>query len=375
MSKEKAKKDATYKAPNPSKDVKKLLIDLCKLDGPSGFETEVGSYVKNYINDLKLDVVTDNLGSVVGHKKGKGKGPKILIAGHLDEIGFVVTKIEDSGYIRMTAVGGWWSHTLLSQKMCITTRKGKKIYGIVGSTPPHILPREKVMRVRPLKDIYLDLGCKSKADVEKAGIRIGDPITPYTEPFLGLDENTLFAKAIDNRVGTAIALLLLKRLIQNKRGHWADVYAGATVQEEVGLRGAKTLAYEINPDIAIALDVTISSDHIGMEKGDTIMGDGVAISILDRSTIGNPQLIRYLEDLAIKNKIPYMFDALTGGGTDAGAFHLSRSGVITVTLSTPTRYIHSHYAVCHLGDIEATVQLLEQFILSLTNETYKKLLV
>ena len=375
MKSENKKKVTTYKAPTPSKDIKQLVIDLCKLDGPSGFETEVRDYVNQYIKKLKLDVVTDNLGSIVGVKKGKEKGPNILIAGHLDEIGFVVTKIEDSGYIRMTPVGGWWSHTLLSQKMCITTRDGKKIYGVVGSTPPHILPREKMLRVVQLKDIYLDLGCKNKTEVEKAGIRVGDPITPHTEPFVGLNENTLFAKALDNRVGTAIALLLLKRLAKNKSSHWANVYAGATVQEEVGLRGAKTLAYKINPDIAIALDVTISNDHIGMERSETIMGDGISISILDRASIGNPQLIRYLEDLAIKNKIPYTFDALTGGGTDAGAFHLSRSGVITVTLSAATRYIHSHYAVCHLGDIEAAVQLLEKFILSLNNKNYQKLLL
>ena len=373
MAKDVKKEVKKYKAPSPGENVEKVLIDLCNLDGVPGHEREVYDYSKKFIIDLGLKTLSDNLGSIVGVKKGTGGGPKVLIAGHLDEIGFLVTKIEDSGYLKITPIGGWWGHTLLSQRMCVTTREGKKLWGLVGSTPPHVLPREQVMKVRQIKDLYIDMGCKSKDDVLKAGIRLGDPVIPSSTPFKGIDKNVLFAKALDNRAGVAIALLLLERLVKGKKKHYPDIYVGATVQEEVGLRGARTLSYKVDPDIALAVDVTISSDHPGMDKTETIMGDGVTISIVDGSTIGNPKLIRYLEDVAKKNKIAQTFDALTGGGTDAGAFHLSRSGAISTTISIATRYIHSHYAVCHMGDVEAAVQLLEKFVLSLTEADYKKL--
>jgi len=335
-----------------------MMADFCNVDGPSGAEKEATRVMKSYLEGYADEIQYDNLGSIIGVKKGKGNGPKLMLAGHIDEIGFVVHKIEDTGFLRLAPLGGWWGHVMLAHPLTITTRDGKKYTGMIGAAAPHGLPPEARAKVMEIKDMYVDLGVKNKAEVEEMGIRPGDYVTPQSKFEVLNNPNYLMAKAWDNRVGA----LLATEVVRNLKGidHACDVYAVGSVQEEVGLRGAKTSAYKIKPDVAIALDVTIASDYPGGENK-TKMGVGVTLGIQDSSVLGHRGLIALMEDLCKELDLPFQYDLLMAGGTDSGEIHKSYDGVVTMTISIPARYIHSHRGLIHRKDYCDTVTLLTEF--------------
>lgn len=347
-----------------------MLKELTEVEAISGHEKNAAKVFKKYVKPFADDISYDNLGSIIALKKGSGK-LKVMLAGHLDEVGFLVAKIENDGYLRLHPIGGWWTHVLLAQKLAVHTQSGKRYVGIVGSTAPHGMSAEQKSKVMDIKAVHLDLGVNSKEAILKLGIRPGDMVVPVAELFSLANPKMLAAKAFDNRIGCAVTIEVLEQLKNIK--HKANVFAVGTVQEEVGLRGAKTSAYKIKPDLAIAIDVTLAGDIPGAGPN-AKLGDGVAISFADGSVIGAKALINELESIAKEEKIKFSYDMLTAGGTDSGEIHKTHDGVLNCTLSIPSRYIHSHYSIIHQDDYDATIKLIVAFIKRLDDKLYQKLL-
>ena len=342
-----------------------FLKELVDAHGVPGFEDDVAKVMQKHMKGVG-EFSKDRLGSFICEKKGDSKGPKVMLAGHLDEVGFMVRSITKEGFIKFLALGGWWGHVVLGQRLIIRTRKGD-ILGVVGSKPPHELREEDRKRVIEIKDMYIDVGAASDWDVQKKlDIRPGDPIVPDSAFAVMANPNLLLAKAWDNRIGCALAAETARRLVGQK--HPNTVYAVATVQEEVGLRGAKTSASKIRPDVGIALDVGIAHDTPGTE-GDEKLGGGPLIVIYDASSIPNRRLRDLVIDTAKANKIPLQFEAVERGGTDAGRIHLSGEGVPTLSMGVAARYIHSHISIIDRRDYEATVKLLVAVVKQLDRKT------
>jgi endoglucanase len=348
-----------------------FLKRFSEVNGIPGHEKEVAKLAKQMVEGYADRVEFDNLGSFLAYKDGEKGQPTILFSGHMDEVGFLVHKIEDSGMLRIHPVGGWWGHVLLAQVMTITTRDGRKYTGVIGAQPPHGMSPEMRKQVLEIKDMYLDLGVSDKAMVEAMGIKIGDMITPYTDFRVLNDGKSLLGKAWDNRLGVAAGIEALRNL--KDINHKATIVAAGTVQEEVGLRGAQTAAYHVKPDIAFAIDVTMSYDLPTSPKNDTKLGGGVALSIMDGSVIAHRGLFDFVEALCQKENIKYTYDIMTAGGTDSGAIHKQYDGVVTMTLSIPCRYYHSHVSIINYDDYVTTVNLLTKLATSIDANVLKDL--
>ncbi|MBD1380067.1 M42 family metallopeptidase [Metabacillus arenae] len=349
-----------------------MLKDLTDAKGIPGNEREAREVMKKYIAPFADEVATDGLGSLIAKKVGLDNGPKIMVAGHLDEVGFMVTQIDDKGFIRFQTVGGWWSQVMLAQRVTIVTKKGD-VTGVIGSKPPHILSPEARKKPVDIKDMFVDIGASSKEEVLAWGVKPGDQIVPYFEFTVLNNEKMLLAKAWDNRIGCAIAIDVLKRL--RNANHPNVVYGVGTVQEEVGLRGAKTSAHSIKPDIAFAVDVGVAGDTPGVSEKEAQgkMGDGPQIILYDASMVSHKGLRDLVTDTADELRIPYQFDSIAGGGTDSGAIHLTANGVPALSITIATRYIHSHAAMLHRDDYENAVKLIAEVIKRLDRETVEKI--
>ncbi|WP_273126692.1 M42 family metallopeptidase [Metabacillus sp. HB246100] len=349
-----------------------MLKDLTDAKGIPGNEREVRDVMKKYITNYSDEVVTDNLGSLIAKKVGQENGPKIMIAGHLDEVGFMVTQIDDKGFIRFQTVGGWWSQVMLAQRVTIVTKKGD-VTGVIGSKPPHILPPEARKKPVDIKDMFIDVGASSREEAMEFGVKPGDQIVPYFEFTVMNNEKMLLAKAWDNRIGCAIAIDVLKNL--KDTDHPNIVYGVGTVQEEVGLRGARTSANLIQPDIAFGVDVGIAGDTPGVseKEASSKMGHGPQIILYDASMVSHKGLRDLVTDTADELNIPYQFDAIAGGGTDSGAIHISANGVPALSITIATRYIHSHAAMLHRDDYEHAVKLITEVVKRLDRDTVNKI--
>jgi endoglucanase len=345
--------------------MKQLIRDLTMLNGIPGNERRVRAYFETAVEG-KADLTRDNLGSAIARKIGDPNGPRIMFSGHMDEIGFLVTEFTKEGYIRFVPAGGWWGHVVLGQQFQITTRDDRTILGVVGSKPPHILKDEEKQKVVDLKDMYLDIGVAAKADVEALGINVGDMITPFIESRDLADPKFILAKALDNRIGVALAIEVLENL-QNI-AHPNVYYAVGTVQEEVGLRGAGTAAYAVAPDIGIALDVTIAHDYPGGSR-ETELGKGPCLMIYDSSMVGHVALREFAVGICEELKIPFQYSYLLRGGTDAGKIHLAHSGCPSLAVCLASRYIHSHTSIIHADDYENAVRLVTEMVRRLDRAT------
>lgn len=333
-----------------------MIQKLCEAHGPSGFETPVQELIKEELKGLAL-FNQDNLGSLICQKAGLSNGPRIMIPGHIDEIGFMVNSITKNGYLKFIPLGGWWDQVLLAQKVTVKTSQGDLV-GVIGSTPPHLLSAKDKEKVVEKKEMFIDIGARSKDEAITMGVQPGDPIVPATT-FHALGQTGMFmSKALDNRLGCAAFIDVLKAL-QNIT-HPNTVYGVGTVQEEVGLRGATTAANVVEPDICFVVDVTIATDTPGLEKEDAEvrLGKGPVLTLADASMIANRSLRNLVISTAKDNNIPLQFNTMMGGGTDGGSVHKFGPGVPTVVLSFPTRYIHSHYGIFNYEDYENTVKLL-----------------
>ena len=345
----------------------KLLKKVSEVQGISGDEKEVAMLIKDELKDIAT-FEYDNLGSTIAYLNKESDQPKVLLTAHMDEVGFIVSSITPEGFIKMSPIGGWWNHVILAELMVLKTREGKKYFGVVGAQPPHGMPAEARSKVMDLNNIYLDLGIKDKKMAEKLGIRMGDTITPYQEFRVLNDGVSLLGKAWDDRIAVAVGIEVLRR---NSNAN--AIFAG-TVQEEVGLRGAKTASYHVKPDVAFAIDVTMSHDLPGSDRGmDTKLGAGVALSVKDGSVIAHRGLFDFVEEIAKKHGIKYTYDMLQAGGTDSGEMHKQFNGIINMTISLPCRYFHSHVSIINYNDYEATINLMVEVIESINAEVVAKL--
>lgn len=329
--------------------------------------------MKKHIEPYADEIDHDGLGSLIASKTGDVNGPKIMIAGHLDEVGFMITRIDDKGFIYFQTVGGWWSQVMLAQRVSIVTRSGETITGIIGSKPPHILTPEARKKPVDIKDMFIDVGAVSKEEVLSWGVLPGDMAVPYFEFTVMKNENFLLAKAWDNRIGCAIAIEVMKRLKDEK--HPNQVYGVGVIQEEVGLRGAKTATNKIQPDIGFAVDVGIAGDTPGVSDKEAVgnMGEGPQILLYDASMVSHTGLRNFVVETAEEIGVPYQFATMSGGGTDAGSIHVSGTGIPTLAICIPTRYIHSHAAMLHRADFENTVKLLVELMKRLDSEMVQKI--
>ncbi|WP_445478057.1 M42 family metallopeptidase [Lysinibacillus irui] len=350
-----------------------MFKDLTDANGIAGNERAPREVMKKYIAPYADTVETDNLGSVIAKKVGDENGPKIVVAGHLDEVGFMVTQIDDKGFIKFQTVGGWWSQVMLAQRVTITTRKGDEVIGVIGSKPPHILPADVRNKVVDIKDMFIDVGAASKDEVLEWGVRPGDMVTPYFEFNVMKNDKYLLAKAWDNRIGCAIAIDVMKAL-QNEK-HPNILYSVGNVQEEVGLRGAKTATHKIQPDIGFAVDVGVAGDTPGVtaKESTSKMGAGPQIVVYDASMVSHRGLREFVLDVADEHNIPYQFEAMAGGGTDAGSIHVTANGVPALSIGIATRYIHSHAGILHRDDYDNAVKLMVEVIKKLDRDAVNKI--
>jgi endoglucanase len=349
-----------------------LLKRLTEGDGVPGHESEIRAIVKDELAPLG-ELTRDNLGSVICTVPGQGASPRVMLAGHMDEIGFMVRHIHESGYIYFLQLGGWWDQVLLGQRVRIKARGGDVI-GVIGAKPPHLLQPEERDKVVKKDEMFIDIGATSREEAEKTGVRVGDAIVPHAgfEP-LNI-EGRYVSKAFDDRVGVALVIDALKQL-QDKT-HPNTVYGAVTTQEEVGLRGARTSAETVQPDVAIILESDICGDVPGIkpEISSVKLGKGPSVLVFDGSMIPNVALRYLVIDTAQALGIPLQSSSIVGGGTDGGVIQFYKRGVPTVVLGVPARHIHSHGAIIDRGDYDNAVKLLVALIRKLDAKTVEGLI-
>ncbi|HUJ75731.1 MAG TPA: M42 family metallopeptidase [bacterium] len=368
-----------------------LLKRLSESFGPSGFEREPVSIVKAWVQPFADELGSDKLGSLHFTARGSAKEPVVVLPGHVDEVGFIVSGVHTSGYLTFNALGGWYDQVLLGQRVRIRTPRGM-VSGVIAAKPPHILSAEERAKVLTRDKMFIDIGCSNQREAKEMGVRIGDPVVPDSS--FSIMEKTAFkkpqgggveqpsgtariacGKAFDDRVGALVAALVVRALKEQKISHPNTVVGMATVQEEVGLRGARTSANVVRPDVCLTLEVDIAGDVPGIEphEAPTRMGEGPGILTVDGSMIPNTELKELVIRTAEDAKIPYQLSLMKSGGTDAGAMHMANAGCPSVVITVPTRHIHSHVALVSLDDIDNAVALLLEVVKRLDKKTVESL--
>lgn len=348
-----------------------LLQKFSEAHGVSGHEGEIrGLVIEEFAGCGTLSA--DGSGSLFCTHGDSG--PRVMLAAHMDEIGFMVQNILPGGFLQLVALGGWWPHTLLSQRVVVKTRTGRNIHGVIGSKPPHFLPEGQRNTVMAVDALFVDVGAESAAQaVQEFGIHLGDPVVPDV-PFSRLENSfRVMGKAFDNRAGLAVMVEAFKTLCAEN--HPNILIAAATVQEEVGTRGAKTAGAAMSPDCVIVLEAPPADDTPGFSPADSqgALGRGVQVRLFDPTAITNPRLAALTEELALKAEIPFQLTVRRSGGTDAGALHLSGRGLPCIVLGIPTRYIHAHNGVLDVRDFQAAVDLTVALVRALDCSTVSNL--
>jgi endoglucanase len=347
-----------------------LLKQLTEAHSVPGYEEEVREIFASELASAG-SISTDKMGGVYCER---GEGPKVLLAGHMDEVGFRVQSISHDGFLKFLPVGGWWAHTLLSQRVEVKTQSGVKILGVISSKPPHFLPESQRSKVMPIDALFIDIGAESRAEAQDIfGVKIGDPIAPVSE-FTPMGKGDHFlAKAFDNRVGMACAIQATQELLGERLPN--TLVSSGTVQEEVGLRGAKVAAAKVQPDVAIVLEGPPADDSPGFPRSECQgrLGGGVQIRMQDPTAIMNPKLAKLVIETAEAEGIRYQVTMRSSGGTDAGSFHQANEGIPSIVLGTPARYIHSHNAMIDINDYLEMVKLVKALVRKLDREAVDSL--
>ena len=345
----------------------RFLKDITEVGGIPGYEHEVRAVMRQYLQDVAT-IQQDKMGSFIGKHVGDDEGPRVMLAGHMDEVGFMVRLVTKEGFVKFQALGGWWDQVLLGHRVLIRTSKGDVI-GVMGAKPPHLLEAEERKKVVEKKDMYIDVGACSEDEVRELGVRPGDPIIPVSEFTMMANPGVYLSKAFDNRLGCALAAQTLRQLAED--GHPNTAYAVGTVQEEVGLRGAKTSVFVVEPDVAIILEVDIAGDVPGIkpEESSIKMGGGPTMLVYDARMIPNLKLRDMVIALAEELGIPLQFSAMSGGATDGGMIHIHNEGVPSVVIGVPTRHIHSHNAIICREDYDRALALVVELVKRLDTAT------
>jgi tetrahedral aminopeptidase len=336
-----------------------LLSKICTTPGAPGFEQKVRELVIQEVTSLVDEVRVDNMGNVYAIKRGSGD-KKVMIGAHMDEIGFMVTHIDDNGFIRFHTLGGFDPKTLTAQRVLIHGKKD--IIGVMASKPIHVMTADERNKVAKLSDYFIDTGLP--VEEVKEIVSIGDPITRERE-FIEMG-NCVNGKSLDNRLAVFILIETLKNLKDREVPY--DIYGVFTVQEEVGIRGANVSAMRINPDFGFGLDTTIAFDLPGAAAHEKItqLGKGTAIKIMDASTICDYRMVRFMKETADKHKITWQPEILTAGGTDtAGIQRMTEGGSIAGAVSIPTRHLHQVIEMAHKDDIQGSIDLLTACVMDI----------
>lgn len=344
-----------------------LLKELSLLPGAPGNEKMVSKYISTQIEKFVDEVQCDNLGSLIGTKAQKG--PRIMISANMDEIGLLVTNITEEGFIGFQHLGPWSSNVMLSQVWEVSTKKGI-IYGVTGAKPLQSTPFENRNKVVPIESMYIDVGVSSKKEAQELGIAPGNRITPHAEFKVLGNEKYLLSKAWNNRIGSAVVIEVLKELKNNPN----KCFGTFTVQKEIGLRGSKTSSYIIEPEIAIAIDAGLADDAprgIAIEQS---LGKGPQIVLYDAGLVPNQALRNLVIETAKENNIPFQESVIKYSRTDAALMHVSHRGAAALTITVPTRYMHSHTSIIHYDDFKNTVKLLVALILKLDQDAVNDIL-
>ncbi len=342
-----------------------LFKTLTELPGAPGNEHAMRKFMRSELEKYSDEIVQDHLGGIFGLKKGDDHGPRIMVAGHMDEVGFMVSQITENGMIRFQPLGGWWSQVLLAQRVEIITDNGPVI-GVIGSIPPHLLSDEVRNKPMDIKNMLIDIGADDLDDALKIGIQPGQQIVPIC-PFTPMANNKkILAKAWDNRYGCGLAIELLKELKDEKLPN--TLYSGANVMEEVGLRGAQTAATLIKPDLFFALDASPANDMSGSKTEFGQLGKGTLLRIYDRSMITHRGMREFVLDTAETHNIPYQY-FISQGGTDAGRVHMTNEGVPSAVVGICSRYIHTAGSIIHTDDYAAAKELIVKLVRSADKTT------
>ncbi|WP_027334715.1 zinc-binding metallopeptidase family protein [Mycoplasmopsis felifaucium] len=353
-------------------ELKTKLKKYMSIEAMSRYEEPVVEELKKNTKSDNLEFLRDGFGSlIIKNKPALANAPKIMIAAHMDEVGYLVRSIEENGNLLVSTVGGVWPVAVIGTKAkVVMNRLNKVIYGIFGHTSIHILEADKRTKAPTEKELFVDCGFMSKKEAEEFGIEVGDRIYMSGE-YLEMPNNLIAGKAMDNRAGVTIIDMLANKIKDLQLPN--ETFIVGTVQEEVGTRGAKTSVGLINPDVAFAIDTGASHDTTGCIKGTPVLGKGVALLIQDRAVITDPKLVEILTDIATKHNIPAYKYIAEGGGTDGAELQYGLGGVPTITLSLPQRYLHSPIGVCSLVDLQAALDLIFEFVKAFDSNMLAKL--
>lgn len=346
-----------------------VLEKFCNVDGVTGREDQVRDLLEDCLKPYVDEINEDKLGNLIGFKKGKPNAPTVMIAAHMDEVGLMVKNIKKKGFLQFTKIGGIDDRVLFAQKVLVHTEKGPLV-GVVGAKPIHIQKDDERKKVIDADHLFIDIGAKDKKEAEQMGVQVGDVVS-FDVQFSKLKDNIVLGKAFDDRVGCSILVEVMKQL----QACDCNVYVVGTIQEEVGLRGATIAAFSIQPDLGLAVDVTIAGDTPGVSEGEAPvkMGEGPAVTIADAGLITHPKVLRLIVDSAKQNKIDFQLETGVKGSTDAARISLSREGVPSGVVSVPARYIHSPAGIIDLDDVKKTVELVVSVVKNVPKHFLTKL--
>jgi endoglucanase len=359
----------------------KFLEELTNSFGPSGFEREPARIVKTYVSRYSDKVHTDKLGSVMFSKRGTSDSPVVLLPGHIDEVGFIISYINKHGFLTFNPLGGWFDQVLLGQRVLVKTDKSV-LPGVIAAKPPHLLPADERSKVVVKEKMFIDIGASNEDEAKAMGIRIGNPVIPdshfstmnkkiFKDGKRKGSDTIAIGKAFDDRIGAWTAAEVVRMLAERNIKHPNMVIGAATTQEEVGFRGARTTAFVVKPDVCLTLEVDISGDVPGIEPNEAPakMGLGPSVTTYDSSMVPNQGLVDLVIKTAKKRKIPFQLSQMARGGTDAGVIHIANAGCPSVVIGVPTRHIHSHVGLLSMADAENCVKLIIELIKVLDKKT------
>ncbi len=353
--------------------IERLLGKLSQADGVSGYEADVRQILKPLLAPFG-EVIQDRLGSLICKVPGSSGEPRIMMAAHMDEVGFVVKEITDSGFVKFLQVGDWDNQHLMGQRVHIETKNGRVLGNIAGK-PSFLMDEKERKKVQDKLEMFVDIGAASRQEVEQAGITLGDPIIPVSEfSILSPKPKTYMGKALDNRLGVALLVTLLNKIGVN---HPNMIYAVATTQEEVGTRGAKTSANRVKPDIAISIDTSPAGDTPGVDPNKSAsqlaLGQGPVIVAYDTSMIPNRGLRDFVLKVAKEEQIAVQQTVVEVGGFDGESIATSEEGVLTLNVAFPARHVHTSNTISRRSDFDAMLKLLTAVVKQLDKKTFKKM--
>lgn len=330
-----------------------LLARLTEVCGAPGQEGEVRDLIRTEITPYADEIKTDAIGNLIAYKNTTASGPKVMLAAHMDEVALMIVGIENNGYLKFRPIGGVDPRVLVAKTVVVGE---KKVYGVIGSKPIHLQRPDERQRALTIQELLIDIGAKSKEEAER-NVKLGD-IAYFTTKYEEFGQDKVKAKALDDRVGCALAIRLFQEEVS------FPLIAAFTVQEEVGLRGAGVAAFQVEPDIALILEGTTASDvpETKEHKHATSVGKGPAITVMDRVTIPHPPLVKELFAVADQTGIPVQVRRTTTGGTDAGRIQLTKEGAKVATIAVPCRYIHSPVSVMNRNDFEGVYRLVRNYL-------------